>query len=260
MKKFKVAQIVPVSQLNDIENNQYHMCLAHLVAQDEVYANFYKALSSYGKYVLMDNGEAEGEQLQPDELIKMYERIKPTEIVLPDTLKDCNDTLRKTLSFVEEYGDLPYKFMGVPQGQDINEWCDCVNVMLRNERISSIGVSKFLNIATQNAWIRYHAVAYITFVAHRLGRNDVEVHLLGCDEGPAIVKRIQETFPIVRGCDSAFCYIACQAGAPMVEDMKRPKGEIDFLHGSYLQSFQECAQSFEALMGVKDNKEVWSWR
>lgn len=260
MKEFKIAHIVPVSHLKQIEENHYHMCLAHLVANSK-YADFYKGMSNKGKFVLMDNGAAEGSQLSPQELVAMYGIINPTEIVLPDTLNDCVDTLRKTLAFAHVYSDLPYRFMGVPQGKNFDEWCACVEVMLREPRINTIGVSKFLNIITGDEDIRFHACAYIAKVASALGRRDIEVHLLGCDEAPELVGQIQELFPFVRGCDSAFAYIATQAGVEIDEETTRPEGEIDFIDGTVDE--EELAlrlKEFENVTGVKNNKESYSWR
>lgn len=261
MKDFKIAQIVPVPHLEQIEDNHYHMCLAHLV-ENAKYAEFYRNMASKGKFVLMDNGAAEGSQLSSDRLIKMYATINPTEIVLPDTLNDCVDTLRKTLSFVHDNGHLPYRFMGVPQGKDFDEWCSCVEVMLREPRINSIGVSKFLNIATGREDIRFHACAYIQKVARALGRErDIEIHLLGCDEGPYLVGEIQKLFPMVRGCDSAFAFIATQAGETITEDTTRPVGEIDFIEGTVpCEELEARMKEFENVTGVKDNKIGTAWR
>ena len=260
MKDFKIAQIVPVPHLEQIEKNHYHMCLAHLVDNKE-YAKFYRRMSENGKFVLMDNGAAEGAQLPVGELLEMYETINPTEIVLPDTLNDCVDTLRKTLAFVHEYKELPYRFMGVPQGKDFDEWCACVEVMLREPRINTIGVSKFLNIATGCEDIRFHACAYIERVAEALDRRDIEIHLLGCDEGPGLVHGIQDLFPRVRGCDSAFAFIAAQANVEITEETERPEGEIDFIEGTVLCSeLSKRMKEFEDVTGVKDNKVAHSWR
>lgn len=261
MKNFKIAQIVSVPHLEQIESNHYHMCLAHLVGQNLKYGEFYRCMSENGKFVLMDNGAAEGAQLPVEELLKMYEAIEPTEIVLPDTLNDCVDTLRKTLAFVHEYKELPYRFMGVPQGKDFDEWCACVEVMLREPRINTIGVSKFLNIATGDEEIRFHCCAYIQKVASILGRRDIEIHLLGCDEGPYLVGEMQKLFPMVRGCDSAFAFIATQAGIEIDEETTRPEGEIDFIDGKVDRAdLAKRLEEFENVTGVKDNKESYSWR
>ena len=259
-KDFKIAQIVPVSCLPEIANNHYHMCLAHLVAQSDEYANFYKMMSERGKFVLMDNGAAEGSQLTTPELLAMYDRINPTEIVIPDTLCDKNSTLAKAEAFVSAHSDLPYRFMAVPQGRDINEWCMCAAELLqRYPRINSIGISKFLNITTKDPYIRFTAANYIMELSERL-RHPVEVHLLGCDEGPSIVREIQMEVPNVRGCDSAFAYIATQAGVKIAPEAQRPEGEIDFLDGSRLDGLADNMHRFEDAAGVADNANDLYWR
>ena len=40
MKEFRVAHIVPVQHLADTEDMQYHMCLAHLVGNEEYRKHF----------------------------------------------------------------------------------------------------------------------------------------------------------------------------------------------------------------------------
>lgn len=260
MKDFKVAQIVPVSCLHEIADNHYHMCLAHLVAESDEYANFYKMMSERGKFVLMDNGAAEGSQLAVPELLKMYERINPTEIVIPDTLCDKDSTLAKAEEFIAAYSDLPYRFMAVPQGQTIEEWCKCASELLhRYPRINSIGISKFLNIATKDPYIRFTAANYVLEVAERIG-HPVEVHLLGCDEGPGIVREIQTEVPIVRGCDSAFAYIATQANVDIEYLTTRPEGEIDFLNGAHLSGLHDNLVRFENVAGVNNNADDLYWR
>lgn len=269
MKNFKLAQIVPRSCLHLIEKNHYHMCLAHLVHEefmdwgatgDHRYTKFYRRMSDEGKFVLMDNGAAENSQLGIDELLAMYDMVNPTEIVVPDTLLDGKDTLQKMDKFVSKHGDLPYRFMGVPQGNNLSEWMDCARAMVGCERIKTIGISKFLNIATGNPNIRYNAAAAVQAMAHFVGRDDIEVHLLGCDEGPSIVRRIHRFIPIVRGCDSAFAYIAAQAGKMIDLSTQRPKGEIDFMDGTEPEGLRSRLYEMEAACGAIYNTSSTTWR
>ena len=255
-KDFKVAHIVPVSCLSTIASNHYHMCLAHLVAQNDEYAQFYRDMSDSGKFVLMDNGAAENSQLEVGELLGLYERIRPTEIVVPDTLCDSKSTLEKADQFISQHGDLPYRFMAVPQGKTYEEWCACATTMLeRYKRINTIGVSKFLNIATDDPYIRFAASRHVEAEAERLGM-DVDIHLLGCDEGPSIVNDIQMEVPSVRGCDSAFAYIATQAGIVISSSTQRPEGEIDFIGGDYKLGLIENMVRFNGAAGAMSNMDA----
>lgn len=264
MKDFKVAQIVPVSCLDMIEQNHYHMCLAHLVLQDEKYAAFYRRMSDEGKFVLMDNGAAEDSQLSFNDLLHAYDIIHPTEIVVPDTLCDMDSTLAKLDMFIEKYSNLPYRFMAVPQGKTFDQWCVCAAEILRRNqkwhRISSIGVSKFLNIVTNDCMVRMGAANYVYEVCDGMFGGNTEIHLLGCHEGPGIVKEIQLEVPTVRGCDSAFAYIATQAGDTIGVNSVRPAGEINFLEGDRYEHLRENMAAFERAAGVEDNRRPDLWR
>lgn len=262
MKEFRVAHIVPVSHLQDTVNNQYHMCLAHLV-EDETYKNHFKAMSKAGKFVLMDNGAAEGSQLNFDKLFEMYEEINPTEIVLPDTLLEMGSTIQKSRNFLAEMQkrDITYRVMAVPQGKTLDEWAACARIFVKDDRINTIGVSKFLNVVTKDDFIRFKALGILKDLIKEYERDDLEVHLLGCDEGPLIVNMCHTAYNFVRGCDSAFAYIAAQADSPIsLNNVKRPKGSIDFLNGEENKNTVREMVAFNIYAGVEDNNDSDSWK
>lgn len=263
MKEFKVAHIVPVAHLQETEENQYHMCLAHLVSSQEYREHFAK-MAANGKYVLMDNGAAEGHQLQPDELITAYKRIQPTEIILPDTLYAPGSTIQKSRNFMATLQSKnlldKYKIMAVPQGSTLPEWEACARIFVKDTRINSIGISKFLNIATRDKYVRFRACKLLGKLLAEYNRYDIEVHLLGCDEGPVIIKMCQKAFPFVRGCDSAFSYLAAQAGKTLTyEDDSRPAGTIDFINGWYYNGTKDAMVAFDNLAGVSNNGYDITW-
>lgn len=261
VKQHKIAHIVPVGCLEKTKDNQYHMCLAHLVKQSEEYRKFFRRMSDEGKFVLMDNGAAEGEQLPIEELIECYQLVHPTQIVLPDTLLDECDTLQKhldALGYLHGYYNekLPFSVMGVPQGHDFIEWYDCMLRMLALDEISCLGVSKFLEMETGDHKVRYRAAEAIEEVD-----NSMEIHLLGCSDGSRVVRKIFEDFPMVRGCDSAFVYLASQAGEYIGEkDVDRPVGGIDFLNGTDYDSLVSNMDAFNILVGVGNNGVDESWK
>lgn len=263
MKEFRVAHIVPVSHLSDTVDNQYHMCLAHLVSCTE-YKEHFVEMARRGKFVLMDNGAAEGSQLDFDKLFEMYEEINPTEIVLPDTLYESGSTIQKAREFLVEMErrGVQYRTMAVPQGRNFEEWKACARILIKDTRINSIGVSKFLNIATKDRYIRFKACEVIGALIQEYDRYDLEVHLLGCDEGPLVVKMCQEAHPFVRGCDSAFSYLQAQANKMMtLKDDYRPSGTIDFIDGPRFLGLNKYMDNFNMYAGIKkDNGDDESWR
>lgn len=230
-KRPKLAHIVPVAHLEQTAKNHYHMCLAHLVLANENYAQFYKKMSLQGKYVLMDNGAAEHEQLSLDQMLKAIELVQPTEVVLMDTLSDGKSTYKKTIESLEFYKDLRIKFMAVPQGATLEEWKTSAEQLVVLDGVNSIGVSKFLTVTTQDAYIRFDACKHLEAVFDKYG-DTKEVHLLGNDTGPHEANMIFARFDFVRGCDTALSYLFAQRGDEMKRRSKRPSGEIDFLRGS----------------------------
>ena len=249
MKSPKIAEIVPVSLLDYTKDNAYHMCLAQLVLKNERYADFYRARSAEGKYVILDNGAAEGEELNYEDLLRAYDIVKPSEIILPDVLKDARKTIEKTIYFYEKHWNtvMRYKTMVVPQGKDLKEWISCFEELANTIPFTCVGVPKWLG--ANGSLDRIIAVDY-------LSRCDVEVHLLGCNERPGVIKKCREMNGNVRGCDSAFAYLCDKAGLPIItENTKRPDGTIDFLNDTVINRLPALMHDFENAVGVINNKE-----
>lgn len=260
-KKSKIAHIVPLGSLNKILDNGYFMCLAHLIKESAQYAAFYHRRSEEGKYVLMDNGAAENSQLSNEELVQCYLRVLPTEMVLPDTLLDSADTIRKVEEGLQYFrrANVACKFMAVPQGKTLDEWKTCAEYLIRLSEVNSLGVSKFLEMNNDDEWIRYKAVAYLEELIKKYDRYDLEVHLLGCSERPCVIGKIMKDFDFVRGCDSAYAYIATQAGVPVYSETSRPSGEIDFLAGVDYGKLESNMQGMELGAGILNNALDTTW-
>lgn len=275
-KQFKLAHIVPRSCLSVIAENGYQMCLANIVKANAEYADFYANLrkvdlpSSNAEitielpYVLMDNGAAEGNQLSNAELILCYEKIKPSEVVLPDTLLNGKETLYKSkeaLQFITQYynGIPPFKFMAVPQGKTLEEWEECAEQMVQWPQLTTLGISKFLQMELGYPQVRYEAAEILDKLFKKYGRYDIEVHLLGCNESPAIISSIAKAFPFVRGCDSAYGYICAQDDKEIYSATSRPSGEIDFIDGVDYLWLKETLCDFELAAEVYDNRADDSW-
>lgn len=73
-----------------------------------------------------------------DELLDAYDQLHPTEIILPDTLKDSGDTIEKGRTFLAKMeqhgiGRKDCKRMFVPQGKDLDEWIACLTIALQDD-------------------------------------------------------------------------------------------------------------------------------
>ena len=230
--KFYVTGIVSVKHLNLLEKDKIHMCLANVARLSDQYKDFYKRKVQEGCFVLMDNGAAEGDQPSNEEIMMLAKEINPTELILTDTLYDNADTVKRSTEALNLYkeGGLTCGFMAVPQGKDLDDWEDCLRKLIMLDGVTTIGVSKFISMWENGDDARYRALEVIEKVCEETGK-DVAVHLLGSHVSVAEVKSVKDAFSRVRSSDSAFAYIATQAGEQVELNKRRSKGEIDFVSG-----------------------------
>lgn len=254
MKSVKIAEIVPLQCIELTANNQYHMCLAQVADQSDAYAYFFKRMSQEGKYVLLDNGAAEGDHVDEKTMEKILEYVQPSEIVLPDTLKDAKKTISDSSAYFRKYCTRRnIKMMVVPQGKTFSEWCDCAKALMNEIRVTTVGVPKHLPITAKDPWARVKACSF-------LKNYDVEVHLLGCNENPVVIDMCRRTNNKVRGCDSAFAYLASLEGCNSIDLFtKRPKSKIDFIDGPMTSNLEDLMADFERIAGVDNNFMANSW-
>lgn len=265
VKTFKLAHIVPLNYLHLTASNAYHMCLAHLILQNDNYADFYKRRGDQGCYVLMDNGAAENSQLELDQLLACYHKVHPTELVLRDELCNQSETYKKTVESIEYFKahGVNCKFMAVPQGQTFEEWCISAEQLILLHDVHTLGVSKFLTVVTKDPYVRYKAVAFIDHLRHKYNRY-VEVHLLGCDAGAWEPIAIRKEYSFVRGCDTALAEIFTKADMLMRTNIKRPPTEINFIEEPISADHQKLLDlnidRFDKICGVvnvKTSEAAW---
>lgn len=223
----KTATILPTPYLSLIAYDKYHMCLAHLLGQDEGYTEFYKLLGKdKDKYLIMDNGVIEGDQRPITELVKKAMYVGADELILPDVFMDKEATIEKSYAALQYiHGNFPIRVMAVPQGKTIDEWLECAITMIDWD-IDCIGIPKVLTqIGGRDA--RLH-------VLHELGNKlrGLDIHLLGCWSTPleaTLVERsvLNGNIRPVRGIDSAIAYVYSREGI-LISDADRPSGHIDF--------------------------------
>lgn len=218
----KAASIVPVKYLHMIRDDEYHMCLAHLIGKDKEYTDFYKEIgSTKGKYLIMDNGVIEGNPRPIEEIVQKAIMVGADEIVLPDVFRDMNATLELSYAALQYVKmDFPQlKVMVVPQGNSLDEWMTCAMAMLDWD-IDCIGIPKVL----VHLGGRDGRLEVLERLGHRL--RGLEIHLLGCWTTPLeilVIDRYVKEGKIrpVRGVDSAIAYVYSREGE-LISNMDRP--------------------------------------
>lgn len=239
----KISHIVSSDLLELIDGRDFYMCLANIASKDENYCNFYKKQVENGKFVLLDNGAAESDQMTLDVMWSVIEKINPTEVILNDCLLNGEETIKTSTEALNFYKSKGYKgqYMFVPQGKNFEEWKQCYQNMDKTD-ISTIGVSKFLTSGWNDSNARYKCCFYIN--------NTIPVHLLGCHENINEVKQISNNFSNIRSNDTAIAYIYAQANQS-IEDGNRPSGQINFiksdLNKQQLELLKQNINTFDKL-------------
>lgn len=268
----KLAEIVPKETLEVTRDNAYHMCLAQLVLKDPAYASFYRRMSEEGKFVLLDNGAAEGEELSLEEVLKAAELVNAAEIILPDVLFEGKTSFEKSISayfnLLEYKDEKGIRLMFVPQGRSFSEWYNYAMLAFKYEGIDDIGVPKHLSITFADKEARFTAVHALDKEIRARECYDKRIHLLGCNESPKELKVLMKASPFIRGCDTVAPYLftkyeraksdECQTDCDSfarASDMS-----ADMLEDPYLDMFWLGKKEFELSAGVMNNSEDRLWR
>lgn len=206
-------QLFPVHDLI----NDYPYCLAHLISDkyhlDEQYALFYKRKLQESNFSILDNSAYElGKSIDLDELYRLGEEYKPSHLVLPDVYGKMKETLELTNYYSEKYGSISTpKFFAVIQGQDRNEYTQCLNAYLHNPFIDIIGIT-FRTLS--DGTTREEFLEDILRIPSLLLKAK-KLHLLGCNNPSefltmsrsilARVYSVDTSSPIINGwCHNSF--------------------------------------------------------
>ena len=235
----KVATILPTRLLEHLDpKDDYHMCLFQEMQREADYFDFYKSQIEQGKFVIMDNGAAEGVNPGHEELAEVIEMVQPSEIVLPDIVNNKLETVKRSRAAYAYFMSKGYhetmNFMAVPQGETFAEWLACMKIFMRQEFVTTIGVSKFVTPQYQSIMgggtnVRLECVDAILTQAEKLNRS-IDIHLLGCWSDPTEIGEIAKNFgDKVRGTDSAIAYVYTRNGKNYKPGLRRPdNAEIEF--------------------------------
>ncbi|MBR6907718.1 hypothetical protein IKN40_04430 [bacterium] len=230
----KISHIVSTDLLDLIDGRDFYMCLANIASKNEDYCNFYKQQVEKGAFVLLDNGAAESDQMTLDVMLSVIKKINPTEVILNDSLSNCDETIERSLQALKFYQDnnVNCQFMFVAQGQNFSEWARCLTTFPELSKISTIGVSKF----NTSVWKEDDARLKCCELINNL-LPEKPIHLLGCHKDIREVAKISSQCINIRSNDTAFAQI-CAMSYQNILDGERPHGEMNFIE-SYFSEGQK---------------------
>lgn len=166
-----------------------------LTDYDFVIANYISRSSKYRSHVLerpkdrvvyLDNGVFEtGIAMDGDEYAQVIGLVDPDVFVVPDTLDDAEATIRSFKLWLEKYGAVEGRRMGVVQGEKQSDAIECYRFM--REHADVIGISyNSAFYGSANADTNWHAMVEgrINFLRHLRAVGEIDEtlshHLLGC--------------------------------------------------------------------------------
>ena len=235
----KTAAILPLQVMKDYGYKPYMMALWQAANDSAEYAETFKNRPE-GTFLILDNGAAEGENPTPAQLLEVYPRVNPDEIVLPDVVGDRAETVRQSTAALDIFKNegLPYQIMAVPQGKCFGEWLSCMQYFVKLPGVTTLGISKFVSKLFKDELgegvnVRLECLQAIIDYCDRMEIPMPQIHLLGCWEDMLELQEIEKAFPgVVRGTDSAIAYVYSRNNMVYTPGLARPDNdEIDFING-----------------------------
>ncbi len=203
-----VALICPPHLLEKYgTKTKYHLVLPHLF-RNRKYLAFHQSLSD-DDFIILDNGAAEGLEYGVKHLLNLAEDVGAHEVVIPDTLKDANDTLAKAQYFAR-YAKPEHQYMFVLQGSTTEEVRFCLAALDHGNMFSyvtTIGIPRHFSDISET--FRYELLLYMIeehfqdkFYIHFLGSSPwmrEVVALAGASRDHVNIRGIDTSMPIYMG-------------------------------------------------------------
>ena len=226
----KISHIVPVDLLDLIEGRDFYMCLANIAIKSKEYLEFYKQQKQRGAFVLLDNGEAEGDQMSLDTIWKVAEQINPDEIILNDSLFNREETIRKSKQALDYYKSKGYEgqYMFVVQGETFEDWIRCYEEFDMSD-ITTIGVPKSVVSEWNDDDARLKCCEY-------LKDKNKQVHLLGCQKSINEIVKLKQ-FDFIRSNDTSLAYLFASCYRD-INNGTRPKEAVMQFYNSKFDTTQ----------------------
>lgn len=223
----KKALIPPLARLADLDSTTMQLMLPHLTKHQE-YSDRYKELGKRPQqFIILDNGAAEGLTWSLADLHAMSYDYEADEIVLPDVLKDMQQTLQLVTESLDwlranyTYPDRsPFQYMVVVQGTNADElrhfirevaWLDS------SHWIKTWGIPRHLLKTCRNKAIRLEVAEWL------MGDMTRQVHLLGTTpewirEGQFASRQVN-----IRSIDTSAPYVYGLAGQDLDSAFQHPR-------------------------------------
>lgn len=227
----KIALIPPYCLLGKTQQTNYQLMLPQLITNAK-YTNVFRSLCQDKKqFVILDNGAAEGEEIDARQLLDVAIRFKVNEVVIPDAIAEPEESVRRAFRFAEyavpdrHFAPLPFTLMFVTQGKTITQAIDTAMWAAEQSWIDTIGIPRHMLTTTGDMFARIS-------IANSIQSNGCkkQIHFLGANPvWPTEVKALADPTitnqTYVRGMDSSLPFNYAFSGNRLDTGLqcKRPK-------------------------------------
>lgn len=181
----------------------YEMYLAQEL-KEKATPDILNAIANKNNYKILDNGCYENDIVDLDSLFEVAEKIKASEIILPDVMGNFDASLRATTDALE-YAVLHgynryYKFMAVCQGETWEDYMASAQLLSTFREVTCIGIPKKFcrNYYSSD---REAAIARSRFALEvaQMTEGRKDIHMLGLSWS---VLELSSVGKVVRTCDT----------------------------------------------------------
>lgn len=163
--------------------NHFPYVLGHLIKQDAEYKEFYKDELKAAVFSILDNSAFElGKSIPFEELISVARDLKPSHIVLPDTVHNKEKTIKDSVEFYNQYwvdlDNLQITPIGVVQGNSFVELYECISNYIQ-AGIFFIAIPFDCIQNTDYGTIRFQFFRWLIEELGHSGMRGLKFHFLG---------------------------------------------------------------------------------
>lgn len=184
----EISHECPIDLLEESKQfNDYDYALLHLMHIPE-YKQYYIDAVKSGRVVYLDNSAYEYANgvnggFDINYYLEIINEVKPTHVIIPDVIANTKETIQNVEDF--PYNEVNYnpKYIGVVQGQTIEDLEKCFLYMNNAPKIAVIALvfhSPAYMIDDENGVDYENMMGRFTFFEHIEQSLNKKVHLLGC--------------------------------------------------------------------------------
>jgi hypothetical protein len=201
----KLCFISPIANLEDVSNEgDILFCLARQAKEFPLYKDFF---IKSNKPILFDNSIHENERISDEEFVKLAIEMGVDEIIIPDCMKDGEETLKLAKEFLNKYHTKlkqhNIKTVGVIQGKTMDEITKCFSYLNNDFRVDYLALPfdlvpyDFVEERNLNQMMNRLLILQTLSSGYKIKKD---IHALGLNL--LLEVKLLDAFPRIRSCDS----------------------------------------------------------